>query len=468
LAIWLSPKPAGLAGAMGSGGDGALCAPHHCAGCSQVGDGVANAPPFGAARLEAIRAATPEPAAPRRRDTPFGRRLLPSTPRPFDSAAASCCSRVTPTCTLSAASPAKSFRKAFGLAAPTPAKAVRTVLASAVTFSSHVEPTVAPAPRLSTCNVGPECASPATAAPVAPKPSLLLPRPMRRPLQRAGVAEEVISVWTPQKSDGFDWPPWTNERSLQLCGRGGEDAFLGKAPLLEGVSSVGEAVDMLNNGAAGPWREMGYCVVFSSSRNAYFLLYKSGEEGAALAAVGKLNRLDGGDPVAEVPRSSPLASTPATSASPPLWSAEQAFYLGGNTADANGGVVLLADTSAETTRIGVPSVEVAVNCLNNGHVQCSNGVCLITCTADGAQYLLYRRGMAEAALARIGRPEDAPSRPVVESRGVTLVGPLQDPASKLAPCGQSSSASALASTEASISDGGACSERVTIFTRPTA
>lgn len=67
--------------------------------------------------------------------------------------------------------------------------------------------------------------------------------------------------------------PWSVDNTFRICGEGEESWFVGQAPLLDRniFTSVSIAVEHLNYGSlACP---EGFCVVFSASSRAYFLLY---------------------------------------------------------------------------------------------------------------------------------------------------------------------------------------------------
>merc|ERR1719456_1372257 len=79
---------------------------------------------------------------------------------------------------------------------------------------------------------------------------------------------------------------WSVECTKALGGEGTEYLFEGLAPLLprDEFYSVASTVDALNAGAA-PLTD-GYCVVFSNSKQLYFLLYRSDMERFALERLG--------------------------------------------------------------------------------------------------------------------------------------------------------------------------------------
>jgi len=78
--------------------------------------------------------------------------------------------------------------------------------------------------------------------------------------------------------------PARARRALQLAGDGVEEHFLGRAMLVDGVASVGEAVERLNARAIAC--ADGFCIVYSATKAAYFLLYQQGLQKAALRRLG--------------------------------------------------------------------------------------------------------------------------------------------------------------------------------------
>mmetsp|Transcript_8894 Transcript_8894/g.20913 ORF Transcript_8894/g.20913 Transcript_8894/m.20913 type:complete len:1062 (-) Transcript_8894:329-3514(-) len=81
-------------------------------------------------------------------------------------------------------------------------------------------------------------------------------------------------------------PPsrWSVDRTYQLAGEGIDEHFPGKAVVLEGVASVGDAVERLNQGSIN--HSGGFCIVYSATKAAYFLLYQPGFRDAAFASLG--------------------------------------------------------------------------------------------------------------------------------------------------------------------------------------
>jgi hypothetical protein len=80
---------------------------------------------------------------------------------------------------------------------------------------------------------------------------------------------------------------WGPQYSKEMGTKGSERQFDGKVPLLDptlytGVSSTCEALN--SSLASNPLA--GYCAVFSSTHQKYYLLYRSDKEGDALAALG--------------------------------------------------------------------------------------------------------------------------------------------------------------------------------------
>lgn len=77
---------------------------------------------------------------------------------------------------------------------------------------------------------------------------------------------------------------WSVDRTYQLAGDGIDERLPGRAVLLEGVASVGDAVERLNMGSIQ--NPGGYCIVYSATKAAYFLLYQPGCRDAAFASLG--------------------------------------------------------------------------------------------------------------------------------------------------------------------------------------
>mmetsp|Transcript_32425 Transcript_32425/g.87925 ORF Transcript_32425/g.87925 Transcript_32425/m.87925 type:complete len:1222 (-) Transcript_32425:273-3938(-) len=80
-------------------------------------------------------------------------------------------------------------------------------------------------------------------------------------------------------------PPlqWSVDQTYQLAGDGLDEHLLGRAVVLEGVASVGDAVEKLNQGSIQI--SSGYCIVYSATKSAYFLLYQPGFREVAFASL---------------------------------------------------------------------------------------------------------------------------------------------------------------------------------------
>mmetsp|Transcript_9633 Transcript_9633/g.17309 ORF Transcript_9633/g.17309 Transcript_9633/m.17309 type:complete len:253 (-) Transcript_9633:50-808(-) len=80
---------------------------------------------------------------------------------------------------------------------------------------------------------------------------------------------------------------WSIDNTYTIGPDGSEHIFTGKCMLLDRAlySSVGSVVNSLNAGT--PDVPDGYCVVFSASKQNYFLLWREGVESQAFAAIGQ-------------------------------------------------------------------------------------------------------------------------------------------------------------------------------------
>lgn len=80
---------------------------------------------------------------------------------------------------------------------------------------------------------------------------------------------------------------WSTEYTYTVGPEGSEHIFEGKATLLDRnvYNSVATACDLLNGGSiAGV--EAGFCIIWSNSKQNYFLLWRSDRENEAFAALG--------------------------------------------------------------------------------------------------------------------------------------------------------------------------------------
>jgi len=86
---------------------------------------------------------------------------------------------------------------------------------------------------------------------------------------------------------------WSVENTQQLTIADFERARENKILKLAGVSSVAEAVERLNWGAISC--QSGYCMVYSATRAAHFLVYQGGMKEAAFSALGLVEKAPGPD-----------------------------------------------------------------------------------------------------------------------------------------------------------------------------
>lgn len=164
--------------------------------------------------------------------------------------------------------------------------------------------------------------------------------------------------------------PWAQKQVVRLGGTGSEWRFEGRAPLVDAtkVTSVAMAVDLLNRGEID--YPDGFCVVFSSSRQAYHLIYRSGQREEALAAV--------------------FCTEDA-------WAPKQlARICSEGEEEAFDGRVFFMDRSIFS------SVADAVRALNKDDIMCPDGYCVVFSSSKGCYYLLWRVDKREAALRAAG------------------------------------------------------------------
>lgn len=154
---------------------------------------------------------------------------------------------------------------------------------------------------------------------------------------------------------------WTLEQAYELGKEGEEHIFEGKVPVLDRIhGSVAATVEALESGSL-PMAE-GYCVVFSKSKQHYYLLWRGDKEDEAFDKLG----LGGQQP--EEP-----------------WSTRQVIGLGP-----------LGSEPAWEQRAGLldkaaySSVSDAVAALNSGLVQVDIGYCAVFSESQQYYYLLYR------------------------------------------------------------------------------
>lgn len=141
-------------------------------------------------------------------------------------------------------------------------------------------------------------------------------------------------------------------------------------------NSVATVVDALN--AGNPAVPSGFCVVFSKSRQSYFLLWRSDAEQVAFDTLGLGDELDdsalGGWAVTQVLELGPVGS--------------ETFFQGR---------VELLDRNLYN------SVSNAVEALNSVKVkEAKAGFCVVYSASQQAYYLLWREGKEGAAMAKLG------------------------------------------------------------------
>lgn len=170
---------------------------------------------------------------------------------------------------------------------------------------------------------------------------------------------------------------WTTEQTYSLGGPGCEHLFQGKVTLLDQTwCSVVTTVEALASGTIAV--DVGYCVLFSQSKQQYYLLWRSDKEAEAFAQV------DLGDQQhAEA------------------WSTSQVIALGGegNEHTFDGRAHLL-------DRAHYSSVSAAVDALNAGS-EPDLGYCVVFSQSQQTYYLLYRADKEIEALNALGIPEGA-------------------------------------------------------------
>lgn len=157
---------------------------------------------------------------------------------------------------------------------------------------------------------------------------------------------------------------WTVEQAYELGTEGEEHIHEGKGvPVLDkSHSSVANTVDALASGML-PIPE-GYCIVFSKSKQRYYLLWRDDKEDEAFAKLG----LSGHQEHPEEP-----------------WSTRQVVALGHVGSEVNW------EQRAGLLDKGVyNSVSAAVEALNSGVIQVEMGYCAVFSESQQYYYLLYR------------------------------------------------------------------------------
>lgn len=170
---------------------------------------------------------------------------------------------------------------------------------------------------------------------------------------------------------------WGTEHTYTIGPEGNEHIFDGKAVLLDraAYSSVMSVCQQLNDGAVAGM-EIGYCVLFSASKQKYFLLWRSDREYEAFTALGIQDE-----------------------ESSPWWTVDQAKDLGGpGTCEhmfAEGRAQLL-DTSVYS------SCTQTVDALNARQVDAPAGYCVIFSQSQQSYFLLWRSGKDAEGFAALG------------------------------------------------------------------
>jgi len=170
---------------------------------------------------------------------------------------------------------------------------------------------------------------------------------------------------------------WGTEHTYTIGPEGNEHIFDGKAVLLDraAYSSVMSVCQQLNDGVVAGM-EIGYCVLFSASKQKYFLLWRSDREYEAFTALGIQDE-----------------------ESSPWWTVDQAKDLGGpGTCEhmfAEGRAQLL-DTSVYS------SCTQTVDALNARQVDAPAGYCVIFSQSQQSYFLLWRSGKDAEGFAALG------------------------------------------------------------------
>mmetsp|Transcript_108523 Transcript_108523/g.305895 ORF Transcript_108523/g.305895 Transcript_108523/m.305895 type:complete len:260 (+) Transcript_108523:109-888(+) len=164
---------------------------------------------------------------------------------------------------------------------------------------------------------------------------------------------------------------WSTECTYTIGPEGNEAVFTGKAPLLDRgtYGSVVATVASLNNNEV-PGVECGYCVIFSNSKQNYFMLWRSDKEVEAFTALGIQEE---------------------------YWAVEQAKDLGpkGSESIFAGKVQVLDETVYN-------SVTATIESLNKQEVQCDVGYCVMYSASQMVYYLLWKYGKQEEAYKVLG------------------------------------------------------------------
>jgi len=161
---------------------------------------------------------------------------------------------------------------------------------------------------------------------------------------------------------------WSVEFAYELGGEGIEATFQGRVLVLDREHrSVATTVDALSAGTIT--MDAGFCVVFSGSRQAYYLLWRSDKEAEAFASLGLPGQLG------------------------ETWATTQVIGLGpiGSESTFDGRAALL-----DKGLYG--SVSVAVDALQGGTIQVDMGYCVVFSESQQYYFLLFRADkVSEAA-----------------------------------------------------------------------
>jgi len=184
-------------------------------------------------------------------------------------------------------------------------------------------------------------------------------------------ARLVPMMESQQRVVWVDTSPYTVEQSLRICGSGEESVFIDRAALLDTneVTSLRSAVEYLNAGVA-PCPE-GFCIVWSASKQAYFVLYRGHSKDIAFQQLGISNDED---------------DTP--------YDIEQTYCLG-----ANGEA---APYLSQATLLDSTSISESVDLLNRGLIECPDPYCVIYSATKRSYFVLYRSKSKERALKALG------------------------------------------------------------------
>lgn len=227
-------------------------------------------------------------------------------------------------------------------------------------------------------------------------------RPRRR--TTCGSDNRIASPVGSRRGDG-----WSAKQAVRVCNEGEEGRFNGKAQLLDvgSISSVAQAIPALNRGDIQC--PDGYCVAYSASRQAYYLLYQRGLRETAL---GQLGIVDGttspvaGSPAPQSGRrllkqdsSTAIISPFPTMAEPQgPWSTKLVQRL-----CAVGEEGVFKDRVFMLDVADASSVKDAVQKLNGAQLACGADCCAVFSASQQAYFLLYKQGSKPTVLAENGR-----------------------------------------------------------------